>query len=132
GARGGQRRRQQPRIRQGKQAPGVQRAGDGHRAGGEAGGRDAGGGVFAGPRKRYGDGGVRAGESAAGGGVVEASPVRNRLLLIAAGLLFSTGGAAIKAATLTGWQVASFRSGVAAAVLLAAIPGARRGWDLRM
>ena len=50
------------------------------------------------------------------------SPVRNRLLLVAAGLLFSTGGAAVKAASLTGWQVASFRSGLAALVLLAADP----------
>ena len=61
----------------------------------------------------------------------EASPVRNRLLLVAAGLLFSTGGAAIKAATLTSWQVASFRSGVASAVLLLALPEARRGWSWR-
>jgi len=60
------------------------------------------------------------------------SPVRNRLLLVAAGLLFSTGGAAIKAASLTGWQVASFRSAVAAAVLLAAFPNARRRWHWRM
>ena len=52
--------------------------------------------------------------------------VRNRLLLVSAGLLFSTGGAAVKAASLTGWQVASFRSGLAAIVLLAVIPGARR------
>ena len=62
---------------------------------------------------------------------MEASPVRNRVLLIAAGLLFSTGGAAIKAATLTGWQVASFRSGVAAVVLLLALREARRGWSWR-
>jgi drug/metabolite transporter (DMT)-like permease len=54
-----------------------------------------------------------------------------RLLLIAAALLFSTGGAAIKAAHLTAWQIASFRSGIAALVLLAALPGARRGWSLR-
>jgi drug/metabolite transporter (DMT)-like permease len=60
------------------------------------------------------------------------SPVRNRLLLVAAGLLFSTGGAAIKAASLTGWQVASFRSGLAAVVLLAALPNARRRWHWRM
>jgi DME family drug/metabolite transporter len=60
------------------------------------------------------------------------SPVRNRLLLVAAGLLFSTGGAAIKAASLTGWQVASFRSGLAAVVLLAAFPNARRRWHWRM
>lgn len=60
------------------------------------------------------------------------SPVRNRLLLVAAALLFSTGGAAIKAASLTGWQVASFRSGVAALVLLAVVPDARRRWQWRM
>ena len=51
---------------------------------------------------------------------------------MAAGLLFSTGGAAIKAASLTGWQVASFRSGLAAVVLLAALPNARRRWHWRM
>jgi drug/metabolite transporter (DMT)-like permease len=55
--------------------------------------------------------------------------VRYRLLLAAAALLFSTGGAAFKAATLTGWQVASFRSLVAALVVLALIPGTRRGWN---
>jgi drug/metabolite transporter (DMT)-like permease len=54
-----------------------------------------------------------------------------RLLLIVAALLFSTGGAAIKAAHLSAWQIASFRSGVAAVVLLAVLPGARRGWNLR-
>lgn len=59
---------------------------------------------------------------------MEKSPVRSRLLLVAAALLFSTGGAAFKATTLTAWQVASFRSGIAAAVLLAALPEARRGW----
>jgi drug/metabolite transporter, DME family len=56
------------------------------------------------------------------------SPVRNRLLLVAAALLFSTGGAAIKAISLNAWQVASFRSGIAALVLFAALPEARRGW----
>ena len=60
------------------------------------------------------------------------SRLRYRLLLAFAALLFSTGGAAFKAASLTGWQVASFRSAVAAAVLLIAIPGARRGWSVRM
>jgi drug/metabolite transporter (DMT)-like permease len=63
---------------------------------------------------------------------MEASPVRNRLLLVAAALLFSTGGAAIKAATLTSWQVASFRSAVAAVALLVAVPEARRGWSWRI
>ena len=49
---------------------------------------------------------------------MRSSPLRNRLLLVAAAVLFSTGGAAIKAATLTPWQVASFRAGVAALALL--------------
>ncbi|MBZ5584669.1 MAG: DMT family transporter [Acidobacteriia bacterium] len=60
------------------------------------------------------------------------SPVRSRLLIVAAAALFSTGGAAIKAAALSGWQVASFRSGVAALALLAVLPQARRGWSWRV
>jgi len=60
------------------------------------------------------------------------SPLRNRLLLVAAAILFSTGGVAIKAASLDGWQVACFRSGVAVVVLLAALPEARRGWSWRV
>lgn len=51
---------------------------------------------------------------------------------MAAALLFSTGGAVFKAASLTGWQVASFRSGLAALVLLAALPNARHHWHWRM
>ncbi len=46
-------------------------------------------------------------------------------ILVAAGL-FSTGGAAIKACGLTGWQVAGFRSGVAAITLALLMPSARR------
>jgi DME family drug/metabolite transporter len=57
-----------------------------------------------------------------------ASPGRPRLLLFLAAFLFSTGGAAIKACSLTGWQVAGFRSGIAAAVLLLLLPETRRGW----
>jgi drug/metabolite transporter, DME family len=56
----------------------------------------------------------------------------DRLLLIAAALLFSTGGAAIKASSLTSWQIAGFRSGIAALVLLLCFPGARRGWTWRV
>ena len=56
---------------------------------------------------------------------------RSRGLLLAAAALFSTGGAAIKAATLTGWQVASFRSGVAAVAVLLMLPASRRGWNRR-
>lgn len=47
--------------------------------------------------------------------------------LIATAVLFSTGGAAIKATTLTGWQVATLRSGFAALALLLFLPAARRG-----
>jgi drug/metabolite transporter (DMT)-like permease len=51
-----------------------------------------------------------------------------RLQLLGAALLFSTGGAAIKAAAFTGWQIASLRSGFAALALLLMASGARRGW----
>ena len=44
-------------------------------------------------------------------------------------MLFSTGGAAIKATALTSWQVASFRSGVAAVVVFLVLREARRGWS---
>ena len=53
-------------------------------------------------------------------------------MLVGAALLFSTGGAAIKATTLGGWQTAGFRSLVAAVVLLALVPEARRGWSWRV
>ena len=56
----------------------------------------------------------------------------NRLLLLAAALLFSTGGAAVKAITLTAWQVASFRSAIATVALLLLVPAARRGWNWRV
>lgn len=48
------------------------------------------------------------------------------LQAVVAGILFSTGGAAVKATELDAWQVAGMRSLVAAAVLLVAIPAARR------
>ena len=60
------------------------------------------------------------------------SPLRSRLLVIAAAGLFSTGGAAVKLASLGGWQIASLRSGIAALFVLAVIPEARRGWRWRM
>ena len=52
------------------------------------------------------------------------------LLLVATALLFATGGAAIKLAAFTAWQVAAFRSGIAAAALLVILPEARRLWRL--
>lgn len=55
-----------------------------------------------------------------------------RLQVLAAALLFSTGGAAVKAIGLTGWQIAGFRSGVAALVLLAVVPAGRRIFQLRI
>ena len=51
-----------------------------------------------------------------------------RLQLLGAALLFSTGGAAIKAASFDGWQIASFRSGIAMVALWLMTPVARRGW----
>lgn len=49
-----------------------------------------------------------------------------RIQLIGAAVLFSTGGMAIKACGLGGWQVACFRSGVAAVALGLMLPTARR------
>ncbi len=51
-----------------------------------------------------------------------------RLPVLAAAFLFSTGGAAIKYCQLGSWQVAGFRSGIAAITLLLLVPQARRGW----
>ena len=51
-------------------------------------------------------------------------PARGQILLTA--LLMSTGGAGIKAVSLTNWQLASFRSGIAAVVVLAALRRAPR------
>ncbi|MCY3932387.1 MAG: DMT family transporter [Acidobacteria bacterium] len=48
------------------------------------------------------------------------------LQAVVAGILFSTGGAAVKATALDAWRVAGARSLIAAAVLLIAIPAARR------
>lgn len=58
--------------------------------------------------------------------------MKYRLLVLAAALLFSTGGAAIKATTLTSWQVASLRSFIAAVTLLILLPEARRMNDRRV
>jgi DME family drug/metabolite transporter len=52
--------------------------------------------------------------------------LRSRLLVLAAAVLWSTGGAAIKLCGLSAWQIAGGRSLVAALFLLAAAPEARR------
>ncbi len=57
---------------------------------------------------------------------------RARLEIVGAALLFSTGGAAIKATALGPWQVAGLRSGIAAVALLLLVPGARRGLTPRV
>ena len=54
-----------------------------------------------------------------------------RIRIAIGAALLSTGGAAIKLCSLTGWQIAGFRSGVAAAVLLLLLPSARRRWNWR-
>ena len=51
---------------------------------------------------------------------------RAHAALLATAVLFSTGGAAIKACGLAAWQVAGFRSGVAAVVLFLLVPEARQ------
>lgn len=59
------------------------------------------------------------------------TPGRSRLEVVAAALLFSTGGAAIKATALSGFAVAGLRSGLAALALVALLPAARRGYGVR-
>jgi len=49
-----------------------------------------------------------------------------RAQVVAAAFLFSTGGMAVKSCQLTGWQIASFRSGLAALAILVMVPAARR------
>jgi drug/metabolite transporter (DMT)-like permease len=56
--------------------------------------------------------------------------VRARLALLATAILFSTGGAAIKACSMSSWQVATFRSAFAVVALLLAVPSTRTRWTL--
>jgi drug/metabolite transporter (DMT)-like permease len=61
------------------------------------------------------------------------SPARvARSSVLGAALLFSTGGAAIKGTELTSFQVAGFRSGVAALALALLLPAARRGFGIAL
>jgi drug/metabolite transporter, DME family len=52
-----------------------------------------------------------------------------RLQLLAAAVLFSTGGAALKASTLGTWEVAGFRAVLGGLTVLAFVPAARRGFS---
>jgi drug/metabolite transporter (DMT)-like permease len=54
------------------------------------------------------------------------------LQVLAAALLFSTGGAGIKAAAFTGLQVSALRSGIAALVLLVLLRGLSRGRGMKI
>ena len=51
-----------------------------------------------------------------------------RLYVLGAALLFSTGGAAIKLSGLSNWQIACFRSAIAAALLWLLVPAWRAWW----
>ena len=59
-------------------------------------------------------------------------PAQARLLVFAAALLFSTGGAAIKFSALSSAQIAGLRSGVAAIALAACMPSWRPALDPRV
>lgn len=48
------------------------------------------------------------------------------LQILAAAILFSTGGVAIKSVSLPGWQIACLRSAIAAVTLFILVPAARR------
>jgi drug/metabolite transporter (DMT)-like permease len=54
-----------------------------------------------------------------------------RLQLAAAAVLFSTGGAAIKGADFTAWQITCLRSGIAAVAIWLMTREARRAWTPR-
>src|SRR5262245_10190666 len=62
----------------------------------------------------------------------EPGRARARLELLGAAALFSTGGAAIEACSLSSLQVAGFRSLVAALALVTFVPEARRGFSVRV
>ncbi len=53
-------------------------------------------------------------------------------MILSAALLFSTGGAAVKACHLSALQIASFRSGIAFLILILLIPSARKGWNWKI
>jgi len=55
--------------------------------------------------------------------------VASRLYILGAAFFFSTGGTAIKLSGLSSWQIASFRSGLAALLLWWLVPSWRRWWS---
>ena len=63
-----------------------------------------------------------------GAGANTSSGAWPRAQVLLTAVLFSTGGAVIKATSFTGWQVAGLRSGIAALAILVLMPDSRRGW----
>ena len=59
------------------------------------------------------------------------SRIAAKLQVVAAAMLFSTGGTVVKAISLSGWQIAACRSGIAALAVLAMLPSAWRAWTWR-
>ncbi len=55
--------------------------------------------------------------------------VESRLYALGAAFFFSTGGTAIKLSSLSSWQIAGFRSGLAALLLWWLVPTWRRWWS---
>lgn len=60
------------------------------------------------------------------------SPLKPRLQVLAAAAAFSTGGAAVKAIGLDGWQVSCFRSAFAVLALSLLVPAARQRPNLKI
>src|SRR3989442_6487483 len=54
-----------------------------------------------------------------------------RSKIIAAAILFSSGGAAIKWCGFGAWQLAACRAALAMLTILVMLPESRRGWSLR-
>src|SRR2546428_8006958 len=54
-----------------------------------------------------------------------------RSKIIAAAILFSSGGAAIKFCSFGAWQLAAFRAAFAMLTILVLLPESRRGWSWR-
>ncbi len=52
--------------------------------------------------------------------------------LLATAVLFSTGGVAIKLASVGAWQIVCLRSAIAAVALLVLVPASRTGWSWRV
>jgi drug/metabolite transporter (DMT)-like permease len=57
--------------------------------------------------------------------------LRARAFVLAAAVLFSTAGAAVKACSLSAWQITAFRAAIAAVSVLVLVPTSRGRWTRR-